>query len=394
MSPVLPFDIITVIIDIIGENKDTDLLKDLALVSQSFLHICSKHLFSTVELHDTGPAHYLTASNKGFIKLLKSRPSVVEYIRKLTYKTVHGKRFQSPPILPVLLRTIPYLNCLTIATADDWKTLDCSLKSALLHLMHLPTINYIDLSFIRNFPLPSLTSCVHLHRLDIHHLLDAHELKLKDSFEIVQSEMRLREFHISESSLPTMKLLNAKLQDGRPAFNFMDLGRLSLSFVESEDEQIIRYLLQNAQSLEELHLSVDCRRNLVGLLSPSARSGTLKVLDLTVFLYRFCTPPLAGLCEEFEAMSGRNKVEALFFEVKVDAHESEDFIGSVIQKVEEVLVRPGWSALKQVSFKISCLSRANRAKAEALRYLPDEYLRRLSKLQSIAFTYSVDNFMS
>ena len=50
---VLPFDIIALIIDSVGQNNDTNLLKELALVSHSFHHICSKHLFATVELHDT-----------------------------------------------------------------------------------------------------------------------------------------------------------------------------------------------------------------------------------------------------------------------------------------------------------------------------------------------------
>ena len=44
------------------------------------------------------------------------------------------------------------------------------LTSALLHLMHLPTINHIDLSYIYNFPLSSLVPSVNLLRLDIHHL--------------------------------------------------------------------------------------------------------------------------------------------------------------------------------------------------------------------------------
>ena len=48
----LPINIIALIIDIVGENNDTDLLKELALVSHSFLHICSKHLFATIDLHD------------------------------------------------------------------------------------------------------------------------------------------------------------------------------------------------------------------------------------------------------------------------------------------------------------------------------------------------------
>ena len=52
MSSVLPFDIIALIIDIVGENKDIDLLKELALVSHFFLETCSKHLFATIELHD------------------------------------------------------------------------------------------------------------------------------------------------------------------------------------------------------------------------------------------------------------------------------------------------------------------------------------------------------
>ena len=52
MSPVLPFDIATLIIDVVGENKQTDLLKELALVSHSFLQICSKHLFAAIALDD------------------------------------------------------------------------------------------------------------------------------------------------------------------------------------------------------------------------------------------------------------------------------------------------------------------------------------------------------
>ena len=81
MSPVLPFDIFTLIIDIAGENEDTDLLKVLALVSHSFLQICSKHLFATIELENVS----WSSSKRGFVKLLKSRPDVVKYIRKLTY---------------------------------------------------------------------------------------------------------------------------------------------------------------------------------------------------------------------------------------------------------------------------------------------------------------------
>jgi hypothetical protein len=61
----------------------------------------------------------------------------------------------------------------------------------------------------------------------------------------------------------TTKLLHAERQDGRPAFNFMDLRRFSTRF---EDERNVRYLLQNAKVLENLYLSVVRGRSLVGFM--------------------------------------------------------------------------------------------------------------------------------
>jgi hypothetical protein len=62
----------------------------------------------------------------------------------------------------------------------------------------------------------------------------------------------------------------------------MDLRRVSMSIAYAEDEQNIRYFLENAKLLEKLHLSF-AHRSIVGLRDiPS----TLKVLDLTVL--RLC----------------------------------------------------------------------------------------------------------
>jgi hypothetical protein len=155
MSPVLNFDIIALIIDIVGENKDTILLRELALVSHSFLRICSKHLFATVDLHDV-VLHHIASSKKGFLKLFKSRPDVVKYIRTLTYTVSYDSCFNDDDdhLLSPILRTIPRLNCLTITASHlDWNSLYSSL--AFLHLMNLPTVNQIGLSSINNFPLSS-----------------------------------------------------------------------------------------------------------------------------------------------------------------------------------------------------------------------------------------------
>jgi hypothetical protein len=106
---------------------------------------------------------------------------------------------------------------------------------------------------------------------------------------------KIRQFHTSCSTALTTMLMNAKRQDGRPAFNFMGLKRLSMSFTLPDDEPNIRYLLENAKLLEELRFSVGSGLNLLAglhILSTSAR--TLKILDLNVNLFSDSIP-LAGL---------------------------------------------------------------------------------------------------
>ena len=399
MSPVLPFEIIILIIDVVGEKKDTDLLKELSLVSHSFLQICSKHLFATIALDDAR-----LSSKRGFVKLLKSRPEVVKYIRKLAYNLtdnypsfVDDDRLSSS-MLPNILRSIPHLNFLTMTSSRknlDWKRLNSSLTSALLHLMHLPSINRIDLSNIKKFPLSSLIPCVNLLRLDIFCLRDAHEDD-DDSFEIIPSEVmpKLREFNTTGSAVLTRKLLHAKMQDGRPAYNPMNLRRLAIYADQIEDNSNIRYLLQNAKLLQELHLPNGLGRSIVVLqdiLSPTA--CTLKVLHLTTFFYSNSdmSSPTWRLYEELEAMAGHNVLKVLTYEIVVRGEYEEDhidsFIGTIIRKVGDVLTKPGWSALRQVSFDLSCL-REDGVELKPLRSLADKYLSYLSKLDSVQVAFS------
>ena len=76
-------------------------------------------------------------------------------------------------------------------------------------------------------------------------------------------------------------------------------------------------------------------------------------------------------------------------------------VGPVIQYMEKVLVKPGWSSLRQVSLKVTAIDlestdyRDNERISQELQSLPDEYLRQLSKLESVAsafdYSYSVKN---
>ena len=127
------------------------------------------------------------------------------------------------------------------------------------------------------------------------------------------------------------------------------------------------------------------------ILSPSAR--TLKELDLKASLHsrpNHGLHPLAGLYELLEAMTGENMLEALSFELLVLIEwEREDFIGSAFRKVEEALVKPGWSALRRFSFKVSIRFWSPRL-SEALQFLPDKYLSHFSKLESVALSYKCE----
>ena len=392
MSPDLPFDIIALVIDIVGANKNTDLLKELALVSHSFLQICSKHLFATVELRDYEdvPGRHLSSSKTGFVKLLKSRPDVVRFIRKLTYRVSAAPSpiFQEndhllSSILLHLLPSFSRLNSLAISASRlNWNNLDTSLTSAFLRLMHLPTINHIHLSYIDNFPLSSLTTCVNLRLLSI---IQLHTL---DFPEIVEMMPKIRVFRTSGSCQLTRKLLHAKRQDGQPAFNFMDLRRISATLNDFESgDWDIQHLLQNAELLESFFLYIGQSGSIKGILSPGAR--ILKVLDLTLMFNFLRDPFLGGICEELEALVGHNLLETLSLKVLLFHLVTVDFMGAIFQEVEKVLVKPGWSMLRQVSFKISIARlEGSRKLCELLQSLPDKYLSHLSKHKSIAFDYS------
>ena len=244
---------------------------------------------------------------------------------------------------------------------------------------------------MEKFPLSNLIPCVNLLRLDLLCLSYTHEDD-DDSFEIVPSEVmpKLREFRTSGSSLLTRKLLHAKMQDGRPAFNLMNLRRLLL-YDHFEDEWNIQYLLQNANLLEELRLPDGLGQGIVGLHDIlSLTACTLKVLHLTMPFHSYVSVSLPiRLCEGLEAMAGHNVLEALTFEIGTTY--AEECIGNIIQKVGEVLVKPGWSDLRHVSFEVACL---DGAKLEALRSLIiEKYLSHFSELESVAFDYSVDVFV-
>lgn len=410
-----PFDIITLIVDIIGENDDKDLLRDLSLVSHSFNQICLKYLFASIHIDDGD-----SSSKVAFVNLLDRIPDAAKHIHKLTYSCNRTYRLspsswnyannllllESIQHLPELLRTLSRLNSLKITSTSEefyWDDIDSSISSSFLYLMHLPSINHIDLSSIQEFPLSNFTTSPNLHRLDISFMkLFDYEPNPEEPEEFSPSEIiiqssrspSIHEFHSFFSTLFTTKLLYAIRHDGQAAFDFTNLRVL---YICLSDEWNVRHLLQLTTSLEELHLShgpAQCLLTIHDIFSTSAVA--LKVLSFTVSsgLYgNHLNERLIGLCEGLEAMLvGNNVLETLSFEFHVDKQETEDSIGPELQSIENVLVKPGWFALRKVSFKITFIQyetgpslRLHKALSQTI---PHKYLSQLSKLESVAFDYS------
>ena len=94
-------------------------------------------------------------------------------------------------------------------------------------------------------------------------------------------------------------------------------------------------------------------------------------------------------------MAGHNVLEALTYTITIGSSENkeddaDDFVGTIIQKVGEVVVKTGWPDLRHVSFKVSRQARRDRAKSETLQSLTNKCLSRILKLESVQVTFSYE----
>ena len=123
------------------------------------------------------------------------------------------------------------------------------------------------------------------------------------------------------------------------------------------------------------------------MLRPSMQ--TLRHLDMVIYVDGLDTDPLAGIPFELEDMRKKNTIEIITITVQVLASgnfKRDDDWG----RLDEVLARSGWFALKQVSLSIKLhLSRRNVELEVALRKLPEIQFPRLSTNKSFSFKFHV-----
>ena len=122
------------------------------------------------------------------------------------------------------------------------------------------------------------------------------------------------------------------------------------------------------------------------MLRPSME--TLRHLDMAIHVDGLDTDPLAGIPSELEDMRNKNIIEIITIRVRVLA------IGNFQRdgdwgRLDEVLARSGWFALKQVSLSIELdISRRDVKLEVAFRKLPEIQFPRLSASKSVSFKFN------
>ena len=110
---------------------------------------------------------------------------------------------------------------------------------------------------------------------------------------------------------------------------------------------------------------------------------------MSFVIYEDSADLLAGLWEELEEISGKNRLESI--EIEIDLLADEDYHTGdwdAWGKLERVLLQPGWPMLKHVSLFIFYRADDSLLKA-ALEHLRETQFARLMSSENLDFQFSV-----
>ncbi|KAF8968044.1 hypothetical protein BDZ97DRAFT_1916272 [Flammula alnicola] len=362
-TPVVPFDVIEVILDILAWDYNEPYFRSLeacSLTCHSFLPLCRKRIFASIKVNGT----YSRRSNRTNMlsDLLTTAPDIADYVRELHFGITNDDEeyFNG---LPEILRRLTNLNSLHLfhhgSGKLDWKGLALPIKDAMACLMSLPTLTSLDLSWIANFPVSALISCTHLQDFHID-FVDIAEIDDTPHAMLPVASILLEGYSFGyEGAIGTKKILEAKHSDGQSIFAFTDLKVFSADCRTLEDMDIPQTLLRRTRQLTRIILHIR-HLSFFGLARSIAPSiNTLKKLILHINVDSEHTDPLSGLCAELEEMAGRNVLE--YLEICVDV-EMDMYCktGDEWGMLDKVLSKSGWSALKRVWLDVVVRSRRRR----------------------------------
>ena len=169
MKTAVPFDILSHITDMVDDLSDKGTLRALSLTCKFMVPLCRRHIFSFVRL-----SNITKEKEKGLIHFLSGSPDTTCRIKRLLCVIDPKLRIceQIIDVLEVMRTQSTSLRSITITSTEglDWNLLREPIKSLLISLMQLPTVNHLSLAPTRNFPLAALSLCSGLTNFSISEL--------------------------------------------------------------------------------------------------------------------------------------------------------------------------------------------------------------------------------
>ncbi|KAF9050560.1 hypothetical protein BJ165DRAFT_1008303 [Panaeolus papilionaceus] len=417
----IPLDVVGEVIQVLGKQGDMEEVRKFSGLSSFCLREARRHLFETIDLtrgHQADP--------RRFTMLLEQHPDVAPYIRflhlRLRQDDFNNARLQSH--LYRALTSLSNIKRLTILAGGEdacWEALPkVSLRSALQHLILLPSFEDLRLQCIQDVPLGDLALAPYLRRLELNDV----SLQLAPDTRVLQragqcwGRLETLKLHGPEVQ---MGCLSACIQGGPLIFN---LSRLRALDVELDDHNLIRCLtdvfrFHPLPALEALKLQLDewasCKLESSYLEMHSLRlySGSMGSVRLTQVFDSWILPryrtlkhlkistqvldhhgdPYSGFAGTLEKLRQRNVLSSL--ELLVVIHGGQCTAGRAWGQLTQVLTQHGWHHLRDVQLHIQIVtdndfpSRTRSPLELALENLRHSYFAPLFTSQQFKFSFEV-----
>jgi len=214
------------IIDLVNE-RDTETLRNCALVFSALRNHCKSHLFAQPRLR-----LWTVSSRKSLERLekvMEGRPQLGSYVRSLSFLIVGSDH----PVFPRILSMCPNVAALTLQAMEPrkvWtKMVSDETQSAVSKVISSP--NLTDLIII-SFQLPIATFFSHCSASSLRclrfYIEPSADLPQPDGVKELGrgSPIILRELHVSPAS-GLEQLLKARLDSGQPVFDLSQLQRFA-----------------------------------------------------------------------------------------------------------------------------------------------------------------------
>ena len=147
-------------------------------------------------------------------------------------------------------KQISRLEFLTISYSGlrlDWS--NDTIRLALLHLLHLPTLTHFEMPHIDNFVVSDLIPCTNLKYLDIGLFTTVAAEKIFPAA-LPQHSIKLNEFAAGNgTSDAIMKLCTAFRPDGQPIIDFGSLSKITLVIEQPNEGEASEELLRRCHVL-------------------------------------------------------------------------------------------------------------------------------------------------